>query len=594
MLRVLMRAISFLWKEYHFLVPPIFWKEYAKLIVKRVKERGNVYYNPLNAEEYRQWLNEKVQETKLEKLAYEPSVTILCELNVDSLEVVQRTVDSVCAQTYRKIELLVFGEENLLESEYFNELKKTELKMVLFKTELLQQKEEILKIARGEYFIMMTCEEVLVEDAVYEMVKAVGKERSIQLVYGDNDSIDKDGKYCCPHFKPDFSPDTLLSLNYIGSCPMIKAEMLLDDELILGVGQVDSYDMYLRVAEVTDKIHHVSRILYHTQKEEVSSLTQTIILKQKEVLEYALKRRNAQGKVTVDSDTGYFKVKYQYETEPKVSILIPTRDHPEVLRICVDSIYAKTEYSNFEIIVLDNQSQELETKELFHEYETQHDNFKTLLIDTEFNYSYINNMGVAHSEGDFVVLLNNDTEVLTPTWLSEMVGYAMQPHIGTVGAKLYFPDMTIQHAGVAIGIGGMAAHLYYETDAKECGEWGALKVPYNYSIMTAACLMIEKKKFYEVKGLEEQLKVAYNDVEFNLKVLEAGYYNVLLPQVELMHYESKSRGLDTTREKLERFKNEERFMEQKWNLKEAHDRFYNANYSRTRAFWLDGCNNKYV
>ena len=205
----------------------------------------------------------------------------------------------------------------------------------------------------------------------------------------------------------------------------------------------------------------------------------------------------------------------------------------------------------------------------------------------EFNYSRINNIAVNKAKGDYILLLNNDTEVITPEWLSIMVGYAMQKHIGAVGPKLLYPDYTVQHAGVILGLGGVASHAYIGATRDDLGMYGRLRVPYDYSANTAACLMVNKKKFLEVDGLEEDLKVAYNDIDFNIKLLKKGYYNVFLPQVELIHYESKSRGLDTTSEKYKRFLVESKYMYDKWGDTLLNDKFYNPNFSKKAWFMLD-------
>ena len=244
----------------------------------------------------------------------------------------------------------------------------------------------------------------------------------------------------------------------------------------------------------------------------------------------------------------------------------------------------------YEIIVIDNNSSEKETFKLLKEYKDKYDNFRYKRIECEFNYSYLNNEAVKLAKGDYVLLLNNDIEVITPEWLERMLGYAEQEHIGTVGAKLIFPDETIQHAGIIMGKGGLAGHAHYAKNRNYISPQYELKIPYNYSACTAACLLINKKKYQEVKGLEEKLKVAFNDVDLNLKILKKGYYNIFLPNVELYHYESKSRGLDTSPEKQKRFVQEWALIDEKWKDLIKHDPFYNDNFSKDNEYLLKDVN----
>ena len=243
-------------------------------------------------------------------------------------------------------------------------------------------------------------------------------------------------------------------------------------------------------------------------------------------------------------------------------------------------------YKNYEVILMNNNSEEEDTFKLFDKYKKKYKNFRVIDANYEFNYSKINNQAVKESKGDYICLLNNDTEIIEPNWLTYMVGYAMLDHVGTVGAKLLYPDDTVQHAGTIMGLGGVASHAYIGASKDDLGDYGRLRVPYNYAANTAACLVINKKKFLEVDGLEEELKVAYNDVDFNMKMLAKGYYNVFVPMALLHHFESKSRGLDTTSEKYKRFKEEEKILYDRWNDLIQNDPFYNPNFSKKGWFKL--------
>ena len=259
---------------------------------------------------------------------------------------------------------------------------------------------------------------------------------------------------------------------------------------------------------------------------------------------------------------------------------------------CLESIYKKTTYENYEIIVVNNGSREEKTFELFKRYKKTHNNFRVVDANMEFNYSIINNLAVREAKGEIIVLLNNDIEVITPEWLSLMVGYAIQPHVGAVGAKLLYSDNTIQHGGVVLGMGGVAGHIFLNEERGANLMFGRTRVPYDIGAVTAACLCVEKKKYEEVGGLEEDLKVAFNDIDFNMKLLKKGYYNVILPMVELYHYESKSRGTDMAPEKKKRFQDEVLYMKNKWGDDLVNDKYYNANYSLEGPFMLDKRNKK--
>ena len=358
-----------------------------------------------------------------------------------------------------------------------------------------------------------------------------------------------------------------------------------------GLEGAQDYDLYLKIVEKTNNICHIPKILYHWRMVE-GSTSMTIDNKNyakdngKKAIENALKRRKINGSVVKDEKSSYYIVNYDLKKEPLVSIIIPTRDYAETLETCLKSLFNLTSYKNYEVIVVNNNSEKEETFALFKKYQEKYKNFKVLDANYEFNYSKINNDAVKKCDGEYICLLNNDTEIISPDWLNVMVGYASQEHIGTVGPKLLYPDDTVQHAGIILGLGGVASHAYIGSSKDDPGAYGRLRVPYDYAGVTAACLVVSKKKYLEVGGLQESLKVAYNDVDLNIKLLEKGYYNVCTPQVMLHHFESKSRGLDTTPEKLSRFYKEQNYMYEHWIKLIENDPFYNLNFSNRGWFML--------
>ena len=531
---MLKKAIRLFWKEYHFLVPPVMLKKYFmefKNRMKTINNENSKCYNQNISEEYHEWINR-----------YEIFNNKKTKLN--------------------NIEFVILGnEETDLKDEKIHYLK--------------NNIGEILAKINTKYICFLTSDCILNNNFNPNVMADI--KNDYDFIYSDNDMI-IDNEREKPLLKPDWSPDTILGANYIGQLFIVKTDIAkknLNNNLPENI-----YAYILSTAFNCKKIKHISKILYHTKKYNDNQDENFEIVK--EFL------KNEKVKILKNNDKETLTVEYELEKQPLVSIVIPTKDAPETLDTCLKSVYEKSTYKNFEIILIDNNSCAPSTFKLFEEYKNKYKNFNVVRMECPFNYSYINNQAVMnHSKGEYIVLLNNDTEIITPNWLELMLGYASKKHIGTVGAKLLFNDDTLQHAGLIIGKGGLAGHAHYGADRYDVGMQWELKIPYDVSGNTAACLMISKEKYMEVGGLEEQLQVAFNDVDFNLKVREKGYNNIYLPIVELYHYESKTRGLDTTPEKQKRFMQEWQFMMNKWNDKLKYDPYYNDNFSKTNDYKLD-------
>lgn len=385
---------------------------------------------------------------------------------------------------------------------------------------------------------------------IYEPFYAYVSEcRNYDVLYFDHDHIDIDGKRYKPVLKPDFSFDTLQSVNYIGDVFVVNKKLLNEFD----GKQFNTYDVLLRLAQISNCFGHVPKILYADNQ--------------------VPERRNIERKNT--------------ESEPLISIVIPTKDHLEDLKNCIESIISKSTYQNYEIVVIDNASELDESVLYFEEIQKKNTRIKVFRLECKFNYSYINNQAIdKYCRGNYILLLNNDTEVITPDWLEQMLFYAEKESIGSVGALLYFPDNTIQHAGIIMGMGGIAGHAHYQK-AKDSIDFGyEMQVPYNVSCCTAACLMFRRDHYEEVGGLNEDLQVAFNDVDFGLKLLSRGYRNLFLPTVKLFHYESKSRGLENSAEKMKRYLQECEYMKKNWSQYIENDPFYNKNYSLQEDYKL--------
>lgn len=593
------KGIIFLWKEHHFLVPPSLWKTYLKAYINHFRKNNFPFYNPFNKTQYTKWLKNNEVKEEYTTFDYNPLISILIPVYNVKKEYLCACLDSILNQVYQNFEVCIVDDASTIKEvqetleEYREKDKRIKVKYRTENGHISKSSNDALSMATGEFIALVDNDDVLTENALYENVKLLNQKKTIDMIYSDEDKIDVKGERCEPHFKPDYSPDTLLSLNYICHFTVIRKSLVEKvGGFQIGLEGAQDYDLFLKVVEQTKNIYHIPKILYHWRMSETSTsmhLSNKSYANDKGLLAIsnALTRRNLTGQVKKDSISNYYIVDYQLKKYPKISILIPTKDYADTLEECLYSLYKLTTYQDFEVIVMNNQSEKKETFKLLDKYKKKYSNFKVIDANFEFNYSKINNVALQASEGEYIVLLNNDTKIITPNWLEIMVGYASLPHAGAVGVKLLYPDNTIQHAGVILGLGGVASHAYIGSSRKNPGFYGRTRVPYNYGAVTAACLMVSKKKYEEVGGLEEELKVAYNDVDFNLKLAQKGYYNIFLPQVELYHFESKSRGLDTEGEKYQRFLKESEYMWNKWKPELEKDKFYNPNFSKKYWFVLE-------
>lgn len=595
------RGMRFLWREHHMIVPPALWKKYILKFIRRVKERGEILWNPFIQDDYHKWISIFEDNTKIKQLKYSPLMSILIPVyNVKRLYL-SECLDSILNQTYQNFEVCIVDDCST-NQETIEVLKEYKLKDNRIKIKRRAENGHIscatndaLDMASGEFICLVDNDDTLAPNALYENVLLLNEHNNADFIYSDEDKLDVHGSRCEPHFKSDFAPDTLLGINYICHFSVLRTSLVKEiGGFREGFEGVQDHDLFLRITEKTKNIYHIPKVLYHWRMIEGSTAVAVdnkgyAVEKGINAIKEALERRNVYGaKVESINNSTVYKVEYNYEKEPTVSIIIPMRDFADVTEVCLKSVFELTDYKNYEVVLVDNNSEKQESFELFERYKKQQKNFRIVKADMEFNYSAINNLAVNTCDTDVIVLLNNDTEIITPEWLKIMVSYAIQPHVGTVGPKLLYPDMTIQHGGVLLGLGGaVAAHAFISHPRDDEGVYGRLKIPYNYSAVTAACLAVERKKYDQVNGLNEKLKVAYNDIDFNLKLLAAGYYNLFIPQVELIHYESKSRGLDSTSEKYKQFITENNYMYEKWRKYIEEDPYYNKNFSKMGVYMLD-------
>lgn len=408
---------------------------------------------------------------------------------------------------------------------------------------------------------------------LYEIVKTIEYQNPI-LIYSDNDKI-KEGKRTNPSFKPDFGEDTILSENYIGNFIFVKAKFLKQyKEILNNLNKDIFYDLILRISEKTNNIDHIPKVLYHIEEEQ--KVDEYV---QKKIIQEHLQRINLEYQEVCNGQySGQYKVNYKIVGNPKVSLVVPNKDHIEDLKKLISSV-EKSTYENYELVIVENNSEKEET---FEYYKQIKQNPKIRIAKYEinyFNYSAIVNFGVENAQGDYVILLNNDIEILTSDWIEQMLMYTQRKNVGICGIKLYFPDKSIQHAGVTIGTRGLAGHRAREIEEKDFKKDDYINIVQNLSAVTAACFMVEKNLYKEMLGFDEKLAVAFNDIDFCLKIRQAGYLIVYNPFAYGYHYESKSRGQDDSKEKQERFAKEYACFVKRWGqVINKGDPYYNKNY----------------
>ena len=475
------------------------------------------------------------------------------------------------------------------DTELTSVIREYQLKDSRIRYEILKENKSIaensnaaMEMATGDFVGLLDHDDTLEPNALYEVAGKICEDDRVDVVYTDEDKINSKGtKHLTPNMKPDFNLDLLRSNNYI--CHLFVVRRILMEKVGGFRKEFDGaqdYDFILRCTEEAEKIAHVHKVLYHwrTHEKSTSDNPESKIYAfhaGRRAVESHLQRLGIQAEVEETCDLGYYRVKYPVTGSPMVSILIPNKDQLQTLKKCLKSIWEKTEYTNYEILIIENNSTEKETFEFYKKIDGRH-HVRVLYWDKEFNYSAINNFGAAQAKGEYLLLLNNDTEVITKGWMKELLSHCQRPEVGMVGAKLYFPDNTIQSAGTIIGMGGMADHAFVNMDRKKSGYMHRASIQVDMSGVTAACAMVKRSVYEEVHGLEENLTVAFNDVDLGLKIVTAGYLIVFDPYAELYHYESKSRGVND--EKKERHAREVKYTQEKWaDFLAAGDPCYNQN-----------------
>lgn len=577
-----------------------YYQKYGfRSMLKKVKSKLT---NLRKVDEYKIWqkrhtiTQEEILMQKNTTFEYMPKFSIVVPLYRTKISFLRELLESVMNQSYSNWELcLADGTENessllAVSQEYTKKDARIKYNSLSKNRGISENTNAAIQMATGDFIVFVDHDDTLAPNALYEFAKALNEDRNTEIIYSDEDKLEIDGNtYFEPHFKSDFNIDLLCSMNYICHLFAVKKEIINQVGMLrTEFDGAQDYDFILRCVEVTQNIKHIPKILYHWRchSNSTSSNPESKMYAfeaGRKAVEEHYKRIGVPAKVEHGQYYGIYKTKFLWKEKPLISIVIPNKDHRKELKKCIDSIEEKSTYRNFEFVIIENNSTEQETFDYYKEIE-QKENTKVVFYKEEFNYSKINNFGVEHTKGDYILLLNNDTMIINPDCLEEMLGYCMREDVGIVGARLYYEDDTIQHAGVILGLGGMAGHAFVGMSRYENGYFSRIICAQDYSAVTAACLMTKKEIYQKVHGLTEELQVAFNDIDYCMKVRELGKLVVYNPAAELYHYESKSRGKEDTPEKVERFNSEVDRFTNRWRKElEEGDPYYNPNFALNRA-----------
>ena len=539
-------------------------------------------------------LKRELRAQRFTKLPVMPRFSVVVPLYNTPMTYLKQMIRSVLEQSYRRLELVLVDASDAEHAEvgaYCRALKDNRINYVrVAKNGGISGNTNIgLAEAGGDYIALLDHDDLLWPNALFELAKAVN-ETGADFIYSDEIVLSADLKKLREyHFKPDFSPDTLRGCNYITHLSAFRRSLLEK----AGGGERSRYDgaqdfdLILRLTEKAKRVHHIPKVLYAWRSHAKSTASDIsakpyAIEAGRAAVAAQLDRLGLRGAVEAqEKGPGSYRIRYALTGHPLVTVMIPNKDHIEDLRRCLDSLAKRAGYDNLEILILENNSTERETFDFYQKELSRYGNCRMVRYEGPFNYSAVNNFGARQAEGDQLLLLNNDVELLSDNFISELLMYSQRPDVGAVGAKLYYPDDTIQHAGVFIGIGGSAGHSHKGLPRENLGDLYRLSTAQNMSAVTGACLMVKASLYRELGGLdEENFAVSYNDVDFCLRLRERGLLNVFTPYAEAYHYESKSRGLDTEGPNARRYAGErERFRQKYAALLRAGDPYYNPHFT---------------
>ena len=533
---------------------------------------------------------EKERRTKFD---FQPMISIVVPAYKTPEKYLRRLAECVKEQTYPNWQLCISdgsGADSPIRKLLQELAAQDERIKVVFSEKPLQISEntnQALAVAQGDFIAFADHDDELTPHALFSCVKALNEHPGIRVLYSDEDKMSMDGhKFFQPHFKPDYNPDLLCTVNYICHLFVVKRELLDQVGMLRSAYDgAQDYDFVFRCVEAVkdQEIYHIPKILYHWRCHEDFTAENPeskgyAFEAGKRAIEAHYERIGISAQVFPGEFPGLYRTRFLRDRDPLISIIIPNKDHIDDLKRCMNAIDSKSTYKNYEYVIVENNSTDPATFQYYKDLEKENPKARVVYWDGPFNFSAINNFGAKYARGEYFLLLNNDTEIINPDCLEELLGYCMRSDVGGVGARLYYEDDTIQHAGVVIGFGGIAGHCFVMQPRGTTGYCHRIICAQDYSAVTAACMMVKKEAFEKVGGLSEDLAVAFNDIDFCLKLRKAGYLIVYNPYAELYHYESKSRGLEDTPEKVARFNREMAVFEKKWpEILRDGDPYYNPN-----------------
>ena len=528
---------------------------------------------------------------EISNFSLQPLISVVMPTYNTNPELLRQTIQSVRNQLYPNWELCIaddFSTNDQVREVIQAEAKEESRIRFVFRAEnghISEATNSALELATGGYVAFLDHDDLLSQNALFEVAKVINNNPDVGIIYSDEDKINEDDYRYDPYFKPDWNPDLFLGQNFINHLSVYKLELIKKiGGLRVGYEGAQDWDLAFRVIEHNgdSKIVHIPKILYHwraTPGSTARDITQKdyIAKAQGKVLDEHFSRTGQSVKLE-NILNAFWKIEYEIpKPSPLVSIVIPTKNQKRVLEKCIESLTSLTDYEPYELLVVNNRSDEEETLQYLEKLKAD-PRITVLDYPWQFNYSAINNFAVKKARGEVLCLLNNDIEIIKGDWLKIMVSLAVRPKTGAVGAKLLYPDHKIQHAGVILGLGGVAGHAYLLKDENYIGQMGRALLMQNYSAVTAACMVVEKAKYEQVGGFNEnELKIAFNDIDFCIRLMQAGYRNVWTPEAKLIHHESVSRGFDDTPDKQERFKSEINYMKETWGEILENDPAYNPN-----------------
>ena len=579
-----------------------FWKENGlrALFVKSVHKIQGLD----NDYDYGEWYaltkpsGQELERQRKEAWDNGPVFSIVMPLYKTPERYLREMLDSIVAQTYPNWELcLADGSPKGAEvyktvKRYMDKDSRIRYKKLGSNQGISENTNAAMAMASGDYIVLADHDDAMTENALYECARAVREHPDCQVIYSDEDKMDMDGGALFdPHFKPDFNPDLLTSVNYICHQFVVKRELA---ERVGGLRKefdgAQDYDFIFRCTEAAEGVWHIPKVLYHWRchQDSTASNPQSKLYAfeagSKAIMEHYRRMGIEAEKVEKGVDYGIYHTIFKIKGNPKVSIIIPNKDHCQDLDLCMRAVLTRATYKNVEFVVVENNSTKKETFGYYDAIQKEFPQVRVVVWDREFNYSAINNFGVKHASGEYLLFLNNDTELIAENFIEEMLGFCQRDDVGAVGARLLYQDDTIQHAGVVVGFGGIAGHTFIGLHKAENSYFHRAMCAQDYSAVTAACMMSKRTVFEKTGGFSEELAVAFNDIDYCMKVRSLGKLVVYAPYAVLYHYESKSRGLEDTPEKVARFNREVAKFAKKWpDILKNGDPYYNPNLTLRKS-----------